>query len=419
MRVALVERLSGHELSKLKELEALSKTLGYEVIEKIKQNRPPDPALHIGKGKAQELAQIVQANDIERVIFANQLKPSQVFKLEEITGVRVIDRFQLILEIFAMRAGSPEAKLQVEYARLKYELPRVRERVERTRLEEFPGLRGGGEYEEEVRVDAIKRRMNSLKQKLGSFEKSRKERRKRRREKGFKLVALAGYTNAGKSTLLNTLSSAEAPVDNMLFTTLSPKTRVIEDISRKVLITDTIGFIDDLPPGLIEAFKAALEEVFLADLVLLVVDISEPLPEVLRKVRTSREILEECPAEIVLVPNKIDLISKEKLERRIDVLKAIIPEVISISAKEGDNLDELLELLSKRLLKRVHVKLTTHQESGVGKLIHKLHENAIVQEVEYENPTKVTFWTDERALGELRNSIRDEAKIEVLGDSND
>lgn len=418
MKIVLVERLSEHETSRLRELTALSATLEHEVVARITQNRKPDPTYYIGKGKAQELARVVKSQGAERVIFANPLKPSQAFKLEELTGVEVIDRFQLILEIFAMRAGSPEAKLQVEYAKLNYELPRVRERVERMRLEEFPGLRGGGEYEEEVRVDAIKRRMNSLKRKLESLEKSRQERRKRRRERGFKLIALAGYTNAGKSTLLNALSSAEVPVDNMLFTTLSPRTRVMRGVSKKALVTDTVGFIDDLPPWLIEAFKAALEEVFLADLVLLIVDVSEPLQEILRKVRASREILEDCPAEVVLVPNKIDLISRKKLEERVGALKAIIPNVVSISAEEGTNLDELLETVRSRLIKRLRVRLTTHQSSGVEKLLHELHEKAMVQEVEFENPTKVTFWTDERTLGELRKTVSEKAELKVIGEAN-
>lgn len=419
MRVVLVERLSEYETSKLRELAELSETLDHEVVSRMTQNRKPDPTYHIGKGKAHELAEVVNDVDAERIIFANSLKPSQVFKLEELTGVEVIDRLQLILEIFAMRAGSPEAKLQVEYAKLTYELPRIRERIERMRLEEFPGFHGGGEYEEEVRVNAIKRKMNSLKKKLKSLEKSRKERRKRRRESGFKLIALAGYTNAGKSTLLNTVSTADVPVDDMLFTTLSPKTRVMKDISNKILITDTVGFIDDLPPWLIEAFKAALEEVFLADLVLLVVDVSEPLQEVLRKVRASQEILKECPADIILIANKIDLIPWGKLKDRAEALKMMIPDVIPISAKKETNIDKLLEVIKSRLIKQVHVKLITKQKSGIEKLLHELYEKAIVQDVKFESPTKVTFWTDKRTLGEFKKKINEKSEIKIIGDTND
>ncbi len=412
----MVERLSPRESPRLDELSALAETLDYEVVGKLDQTRKPDPAYHIGKGKVEELADLVDSVDAERVIFANPLKPSQAFKLEKKVGVKVIDRFQLILEIFAMRASSPEAKLQVEYARLNYELPRVKESVKRAKLDEFPGLRGGGEYGERPRVESIKQKMNSLEKKLESFEKAREQRRKRRRESGFNLVALAGYTNAGKSTLLNALSSANVEVDDRLFTTLSPRTRVLDGDSQKILITDTVGFIDDLPPWLIEAFKAALEEVYLADLVFLVVDASEPFKEILRKFRISREILADSSAKIVTLLNKIDLVSDETLQRKTSALKNIASKVIPISAREGTNLDELKEFIRSELIEQVHAKLTTTRRKGVEKLLHRLHEETEVEDVKYSNPTEVTFWADEKSIGKLRKSLDDGTTIEVLGD---
>lgn len=417
MRVVLVERLSPNESSRLEELAALTETLDHEVVGSLNQTRTPDPTYHIGKGKVEELADLVKSLDAERVIFSNPLKPSQAFKLEEEVGVEVIDRFQLILEIFAMRAGSPEAKLQVEYARLNYNLPRVKESIRRAKLDEFPGLRGGGEYGERARVDAIKRRMKALEEKLESFEKARERRRKRRRERGFNLVALAGYTNAGKSTLLNSISSADVEVDDRLFTTLSPRTRVLEGNSRKILVTDTVGFIDDLPPWLIEAFKAALEEIYLADLVLLVVDVSESFQEILRKFKASREILSESSADMIVLLNKIDLVSESSLRRKIRALRGIYPEVMTISAKRGTNIDELEENIGSRLLEQIHARLTTHRRGGIGKLLHKLYEEAEVGDVRYENPTKVTFWTDEKSLGRLRKFLDDGTEIEVIGDA--
>ncbi len=319
MRIVLVERRSPGEQSRLEELAALARTLDYKVAATLGQVRKPDPAYHIGKGKAGELADLVKSSGAERVIFSNQLTPSQTYKLSRLVGVEVVDRFQLILEIFAMRAGSPEAKLQVEYARLSYELPRIREQVRALMSVEQPGLMGGGEYEVDVRYDMVKRKLANLRRKLKSIAKTREQRRKLRHRRGFKLVALAGYTNSGKSTLLNALTAANAEVDDMYFTTLMPRTRAIR-ASRKVLLTDTVGFIDGLPPWLVEAFKATLEEIYLADLVVLIIDASDPIPELLRKFRTSREVLAEYPVRVVTALNKIDLISQEDLERKLNVL---------------------------------------------------------------------------------------------------
>lgn len=419
MKVVLVERISPHQRSQLDELSELAETLDYEVVERLKQTREPDPTYHIGKGKVEELADRVESLDADRVIFANPLKPSQAFKLEEKVGVKVIDRFQLILEIFAMRAASPEAKLQVEYARLNYELPRVKESVKRAKLNEFPGLRGGGEYGERARVETIKNRMKTLEEKLESFENAREQRRKRRRERGFSLVAIAGYTNAGKSTLLNALSSADVEVDDRLFTTLSPRTRVLDDDSRKILITDTVGFIDDLPPWLIESFKAALEEIYLADMVLLVVDASESFAEILRKFKTSKEILSESSAETVVLLNKIDLISESSLERKKNALQRLSSKVMLISAKRGKNLDKLNEFIRSHLVEQIHARLITDKKEGIEKLLHRLYEETEVEEVKYENPTKVTFWTDERYLGKLRKSVDEATEVKVIGDNRE
>jgi GTP-binding protein HflX len=344
MRVVLVERLTPGEQSRLNELEALVRTLGYEVVGALQQVRQPDPAYQIGRGKAKELAELVKATGADRVVFRNQLTPSQAYKLSRLVGVEVVDRFQIVLEIFAMRAGSPEAKLQIEYARLKYELPKIREQVKALLSVEQPGFRGGGEYEVKVRYDMIKRKLATLRRKLRSIEKTREERRKFRRKRGFKLVALAGYTNSGKSTLLNALTDAKAEVDDMYFTTLMPRTRALK-ASRMILLTDTVGFIDDLPPWLFEAFKATLEEIYLADLVVLLVDASDSVPEMIRKLRTSQKVLEEYSVKTITALNKIDLVSKEDLERKMEVLHSMTNTVVPISAAHGINLDALLEVI--------------------------------------------------------------------------
>ncbi|MGQ9787957.1 MAG: GTPase HflX [Candidatus Hadarchaeaceae archaeon] len=344
MRVILVERFKPGEQSRLNELRALAETLNYEVVATLQQVRNPDPAYQIGRGKAKELAELVKATRAERVIFRNQLTPAQAHKLSRIVGVDVVDRFQIVLEIFAMRVGSPEAKLQIEYARLKYELPKLREQVKALLSVEQPGFRGGGEYEVNVRYDMVKRRLAILRRKLMSIEKTREERRKFRRKRGFKLVALAGYTNSGKSTLLNALTNAKAEVDDMYFTTLMPRTRALR-ASKMILLTDTVGFIDDLPPWLFEAFKATLEEIYLADLVVLLVDVSDPVPEIIRKLRTSQKILAEYPVKVITALNKMDLITKEDLERKMEVVHSMTSTLVPISAARGSNLNALLELI--------------------------------------------------------------------------
>jgi GTP-binding protein HflX len=264
--------------------------------------------------------------------------------LAKIVKVEVIDRLQLILEIFAMRAGSPEAKLQVEYARLKYELPRIRERIRHGLVVEQPGLKGAGEYELDVQYDAIKRRLVTLRKKLASISVRRAQVRKHRRRRGFRLVALAGYTNSGKSTLLNALTAGGARVDNLYFTTLTPRTRVIRGCG-KILLTDTVGFIDGLPPWMVEAFKATLEEIFLADLVLVVVDGSDPIPELLRKYRTVSEILKEHNSRTAIVLNKRDLMSDSEIREKINLLNGFSVPVVAVSALRGDNLPALIELI--------------------------------------------------------------------------
>ncbi len=344
MRVVLAERRSPGEKSGLEELVALARTLNYEVVGVLEQVRKPDPAYLIGKGKVQELADLARSRGADRVVFNNQLTPSQAYKLSRLVGVGVIDRFQLILEIFAMRAGSPEAKLQVEYARLSYEMPRIREQVRALMSVEQPGLMGGGEYEVDVRYDMVKRKLVNLRRKLKSIASVREQRRKRRHKRGFKLVAIAGYTNAGKSTLLNALTTANAEVDDMLFTTLMPRTRAMR-ASRMILLTDTVGFIDGLPPWLVEAFKATLEEIYLADLAVLVLDVAEPLPEILRKFRASREVLAEYPVKVVAALNKVDLIPREELERKLKTLNDVTMFTIPISALKGTNLSSLIEII--------------------------------------------------------------------------
>ena len=349
VKVLLVERRSPGQPSRMDELCALCRTLGYEIAGKVEQVREPDPAYQVGEGKAREIAARVRELGIQKVIFGNPLTPSQAFRLSELFKVEVVDRFQLILEIFAMRAGTPEAKLQVEYAKLRYELPRARERVRRVLSVEQPGRMGRGEYEVNIYYDTIKRRLTLLRRKLASVSKGREQRRKLRRRRGFKLVALAGYTNAGKSTLLNALTRAGVEVDDMMFTTLTTRTRMAVG-NPDLLFTDTVGFIEDLPPWMVEAFKATLEEIYLADLAVLVLDSSDPLPELCRKAKSCLDILSQYGTKILIALNKTDLLTPEELQSRIDFLNHCPYSFVPISARYGVGLKVLLETIRQKLI---------------------------------------------------------------------
>jgi len=347
MRVVLAERRDPGSLSMLPELEEMAKTMNYEVVGRVSQVREPDPAYLIGRGKVKEIKEIAVSRGAQRVIFANQLTPTQAYNLSKAIGVEVMDKVQLILEIFAMRAGTPEAKLQVEYARLRYELPRIRERIRAMVAVEQPGRMGGGEYEVQVHYDAVKRRIVSLRRKLAAIERRRELLRKSRRKLGFRLVTLAGYTNSGKSTLLNALTEGGAEVDNMYFATLAPRTRALRGCP-KILLTDTVGFIEDMPPMVVEAFKATLEEIYLADVIVLVVDGSDPVHEIMRKYRTSMQFLKDVGAKIVVAFNKIDLVrDRQELEDKLYLLNSAAETVVPISALKGENLETLVEILRR------------------------------------------------------------------------
>ena len=221
----------------------------------MEQIRRPDPRYQIGAGKVEELADLVKENEAKKVIFDNPLRPLQSYNLAKATGVENIDRYQLILEIFTRRANTTEAKLQIQLAELKNELKYAKEKVRLSKMAEQPGFMGLGAYEVDVYKEAIKRQVQTIQKKLRAIREKRVLHRERRVELGFFTISLAGYTNAGKSSLFNALAEETKQVDNALFTTLSTTTRLIEFHKRKFLLTDTVGFIDRLPLTLIVTFQ--------------------------------------------------------------------------------------------------------------------------------------------------------------------
>jgi len=346
----------------MEELKSLAEAAGYTVVGSVEQVRRPDSRYQIGRGKAGEIADLVSKLGAEKIIFGNELKPVQAYNLAKLSGVEVIDRFQLILEIFAKRASTREAKLQIALARLKYELAQAKERVRLAKMGEQPGFLGLGKYQVDVYYEMVKRRIKSIQRKLRKIRTTRELHRRHRRSLGFPLVSLAGYTNSGKSTLFNSLTAESVPTDSSVFTTLSTTVRMSDLEGIKILVTDTVGFIDRLPITLIEAFHSTLEEMVYSDLILLVVDVSEPIEEIQRKVECCLETIRQIGASglpMVTALNKIDLVPEHELEEKIIRLGDVTPNPVPISALHRINLRALkLEML--RHLESLLETLTVH-----------------------------------------------------------
>jgi len=337
----------------LAELEELARTAGVDPLASLVQHRArPDPRTYVGKGKLAELREAYPASQAEVLLVDDELSPVQQRALENALEARVVDRTQLILDIFAQHAVSAEGKLQVELAQLEYNLPRMRglwQHLER--LGGGVGTRGPGETQLETDRRLARRRVALLRRRLRGLGQQRATRRKSRRRSETPTIALAGYTNVGKSTLLNALTGAGASVDDRLFETLDPTTRGFEVDGRRYLLTDTVGFIRRLPHQLVEGFAATLEETLVADTVLHVADASVTdgrLDEMLEAVdRVLREIgAGELPVELVL--NKIDAV--DSLGRRR--LANRFPDAMQVSARTGEGLDELRRRIAERFAER-------------------------------------------------------------------
>ena len=361
-------------------MKHLAEAAGYTVAGYIEQTRPQDGGFQIGRGKAVELAELVEEVNAERVIFDNELKPIQSFNLVKVVKVEVIDRFQLILEIFSKRASTSEAHLQIRLARLRHQLPRAKEMVRLTSMGERPGYLGLGTHGVDVYRDEIKRQIHSIRRELKQIRTQRNLHRVRRTESGFPLISLAGYTSAGKTTLFNVLTGADNSVNLGIFTTLTTTTRSIDLNVGRVLITDTVGFIDRLPLALVEAFHSTLEETILSNAIILLVDFHESLDEIKRKLSCSLEILNEIGAggiPTVTALNKIDLLTQNEIEERLNNTMELAPNPIIISADKGINLEELKRKISNEvgdvLTIVISLPLTKESLSFISELHNKVN----------------------------------------------
>ncbi len=360
----------------LEELRLLALTAGANVVGTVVQSRSHiDKTYYIGKGKAQELLEEVTRLKASSVIFNNDLSPAQVANLQKLINIKVLDRSGLILDIFALRARTREAKTQVELAQLKYLLPRLtRQWTHLSRQEGGIGTRGPGETQLEVDRRCIRDRISHLSRTVETIKKRHDVSRKKRED--FFRVTLVGYTNAGKSTLLNALSGADVPVESKLFKTLDSTTRLLKLKSTPdMLLSDTVGFIKNLPHELIASFRSTLDEVREADLLLHVVDITNPeWEQQIEVVDTVLGELSVSGTETVPVFNKIDLIENDAL---FLALKSRFPGSVFVSAHEGTGLRELREAMRTSVMKGQTV-LTMEFGPETGDLLREIYRHAII-----------------------------------------
>ncbi|OGS40182.1 MAG: GTPase HflX [Euryarchaeota archaeon RBG_13_31_8] len=377
----------------ISEIKDLADSLNYNIINSFIQHREnPDVNSYIGRGKVDEIIKFLESSEkkINLIIVDGELKPSQWFNLEKKFNIDVYDRTRLILAIFEKRAEKKEAKLQVKLAQLQYEKPFVRELIHRARSGEHPGFMAGGEYQVDDYYETIKKQVKRIKEELENIRNQREVRRRHRHTGGFYLVSLAGYTNAGKSSLLNLLSHENIYVEDKLFSTLSTTTRKINGANIPILLTDTVGFIKNLPVYIIDAFHSTLEEIEVADVVLLIVDVSEKKEIIVDKLKVSIDELIEIgvTSQIIITLNKTDLISNEELDDRLKYLTSQglteNKKIIAVSIKNQYNIEKLLDLIYESLPQLVKFKIKLPINKETQSFISWIYEKAHVLEISYD-----------------------------------
>ncbi|CCU77780.1 GTP-binding protein HflX [Halanaerobium saccharolyticum subsp. saccharolyticum DSM 6643] len=372
--------LVGLNEGELNELELLVETAGAECILKMTyHDRKIDPAYYIGSGKVREIKEAAETIGANLIVFDNELSPVQQRNLEDEIEIKVIDRAQVILDIFARHAHSRESKIQVELAQLEYRLPRLQGRgIEMSRLAGGIGTRGPGESKLEVDRRRIEKKIHRLKEDLKEIKASREVQRSNRKDP---LAALIGYTNAGKSTLMNKLAGTNSYTADKLFATLDSTMRQLElPVGQNIILSDTVGFINKLPHQLVASFRTTLEEVENADIILHLIDASNSeMEKNMEVVNNEIRDLKDANCKIIKVFNKIDLLEKSKL----DDLKIIYPNALFISALKGINLNSVIEKLNELISKEmIEVELDLpYSEAG---WVEKIHNNAKVYEEKYQ-----------------------------------
>ena len=388
----LVQRRKYKEPDLLEEFAALASTADYDIIGTFDIVSEPSSKFGIRSGKAEEIKIWIEVNKPDFILFSPRLKSSQIFRLMELWETEVRDRSQVILEIFAKHAHTQQAKLQIEQARLKYELPFERHQIRMRLAKEHTGDRpvaeqvGAGEDLLNMKIKEQRRRIHAITQKLEKISGSQALKKKKRVKEGFIEIALAGYTNAGKSTLHHALTDSGVEIADKLFTTLATKAAELDLPGRQIVISDSVGFISSLPKALLQAFNTTLMEVADADVIILVVDASDTVDEMNRKVDTCLDTFNEIGANgipIISALNKIDLVDETEIEERIEFLGEISAKIVPISAQTHENIDGLIEALEQTLPQLILYSITLPYGDEGMSLLSKLHEDAIIESETY------------------------------------
>ncbi|MCU0851734.1 MAG: GTPase HflX [Thermoplasmata archaeon] len=393
------------------EMRSLLDTLGYSVVKEYLQKRNhPHKVGFLGPGRIEEIAEEVKELELDMIVVNGSLKPSQHHYLEMLFQMECMDRPGVILRIFADHAHTPEAIAQVTLAKLRYELPFLREWIHKAKSGDRPGFLAGGAYATDVYFEHAKTHARAIEQSLVDLSRQREITRSKRHAKGYSLVSLAGYTNAGKSALMNALCESQVEVDNRLFSTLSTTTRRIAGARSNVLITDTVGFIRDLPPDLVDAFNSTLEEIFYADLILLVLDVSESLESMKSKLKTSIEILEPKVDKhsVIVVGNKVDLISKDAratIEQTIRSVEGAC-EIMFVSAKDGTGLNPLRERIVRVQGYDRKIEVTLPLTDQAYSLMSSLRSVAKVETEVVKNHLKGELWCKPEDVDKITQRLR-------------
>jgi GTP-binding protein HflX len=387
IRTALVGRRTETDEPDTREIRGLVEAAGGRVVSEVTQTRPEHPATGFGPGKVETIAQRIETTGAATFVVDNYLTPTQTVNLEDALGVPVVDRHRVVLEIFAEQAHSRRAQLQVELARLRYELPRVRE------LDDPQPMNIA--QEKGYRVKDLQDRIDALEGQLDELPAVDEQWRDQRRAAGFDLVAIAGYTNAGKTTLLRRLAddltldadghddlADAAAVEDQLFKTLTTTTRRATLRGREVLLTDTVGFLDDLPHWLVESFRGTLREVEAADAVIVVADLDQSPVQLERKLHTA---LENVPTDVPTITalNKADLVTEPAVAERLEAIRDLAPEPVVLSVREDDSLDPLVTQLQRALPELEPAELELPLSDAAMSVVSWIHDEATSVEVEY------------------------------------